>query len=250
MQLIIILNNMKKNLLRVVVIIISFLLIFVALFFLIPTSCKNDFKVYPEKGYCEFNLKNCEGLFGCKEYNNIQVPCGSTSTLCGKKILCDCSNPLNNEVAGLEYSNRVNNLPDSFKADYISFSNYASNIFKIEDYRMPGLSVINGEIDCEETIANPGVGVLTSEVVTIKKEINNKKYCIMYSIEGAAGSVFTQNAYTTVIGDNVYLINFVARYNNCSNYPEEELVKCVAERENFNLDILVDEEIEKLKIKN
>jgi len=36
----------------------------------------------------------------------------------------------------------------------------------------------------------------------------------MYSIEGAAGLIFTQNAYTTVIGDNVYLINFVARYNN------------------------------------
>jgi hypothetical protein len=112
---------MKKNLLRAVLVIFSFLLIFVALFFLIPNSYKNDFKTYPEKGYCEFNLKNCEGLFGCKEYNNIQVPCGSISTLCGKKILCNCGNPLNNEVAGLEDSNRVNNLPDSFKADYISF---------------------------------------------------------------------------------------------------------------------------------
>jgi hypothetical protein len=192
----------------------------------------------------------CEGLFGCKEYNNIQVPCGSISTLCGKKILCNCGNPLNNEVAGLEDSNRVNNLPDSFKADYISFSNYASNIFKIKDYRMPGLSVVNGEIDCQETIPNPSVGTLTSSVITSKKEINGKKYCVMYSIEGAAGSVFTQNAYTTVIEDDVYLINFVARYNNCGNYPEEELVKCATEREKFNLDLLVDEEIEKLKIKN
>lgn len=97
---------MKKNLLRVVVIIISFLLIFVALFFLIPTSCKNDFKIYPEKGYCEFNLKNCEGLFGCKEYNNIQVPCGSTSTLCGKKILCDCVDdrePLSYSAEGINF---------------------------------------------------------------------------------------------------------------------------------------------------
>ncbi len=170
--------------------------------------------------------------------------------MCGKKILCNCGNPLNNEVAGLEDSNRVNNLPDSFKADYISFSNYASNIFKIKDYRMPGLSVVNGEIDCQETIPNPSVGTLTSSVITSKKEINGKKYCVMYSIEGAAGSVFTQNAYTTVIEDDVYLINFVARYNNCGNYPEEELVKCATEREKFNLDLLVDEEIEKLKIKN
>jgi hypothetical protein len=241
---------MKKNLLIVVLIIFSFLFIFVVLFFLIPTSCKNDFKVYPEKEYCEFNLKNYEGLFGRREYNNVQVTCGSVSTLCGEKILCDCSNSPNNDVTRPEDSNRVNNLPDSFKADYISFSNYASNIFKIEDYRMPSLSIVNGEIDCEETIGKPGFGVLTNKVITNKKEINSKKYCIMYSIEGAASSVFTQNAYTTVIGDSVYLINFVARYNNCSNYQEKELVNCAAERESFNLDTLVDEEIEKLKIKN
>lgn len=241
---------MKKNLLRVVLIILSFLFVLVALFFLIPTSCNNDFKTYPEKGYCEFSLKNCEGLFGCREYNKVQVPCGSTSTLCGEKILCDCSNLSNNEVAGPGDSNRVNKLPDSFKANYISFSNYASNIFKIEDYRMPGLSVINGEIDCKETDSKPSVGVLTNEVITSKKEINNKKYCVMYSIKGEAGSIFTQNAYTTVIEGNVYLVLFAAQYNNCGDYPEEELVKCAAEIKNFNLDILVDEEIEKLKIKN
>jgi len=249
MQLIIILNNMKKNLLRVVVIIISFLFIIIALFFLIPNKCEKDFKVYPEKGYCEFNLKNCEGLFGCKEYNNVQVPCGSISTLCGEKVFCDCANPPNNEIVESGNNRKANNLPDSFKANYISFSDYGSNIFKIEDYHMPGLSVVNGEIDCKETDPNPSAGALTNEVITSKKEINSKKYCVMYSIEGAAGSVFTQNAYTTVIEDDVYLINFVARYNNCSNYPEEELVKCVAERENFNLDALVDEEIKKLKIK-
>jgi hypothetical protein len=63
-------------------ILIIFLLLFIifALFFLIPATCDNDFKAYPEKGYCEFNLKTCEGLFGCKEYENIQVPCGSVST--------------------------------------------------------------------------------------------------------------------------------------------------------------------------
>jgi hypothetical protein len=144
-------------------------------------------------------------------------------------------------------NNDISNLPDSFKADYISFSNFSSNIFKIEDYHMPGLSIVNGEIDCEETNLSPSVSTLTNKVMTSKKEINGKRYCVMYSIEGAAGSVFTQNAHTTVIEDNVYLINFVARYNNCGNYPEEELVKCVTERENFNLDILVDLEVEKMR---
>ncbi|MDD2680842.1 MAG: hypothetical protein PHE20_01925 [Patescibacteria group bacterium] len=81
---------------------IFLLLILVALFFLIPNSCDNDFKVYSEKGYCEFNLKTCEGLFGCKEYSNVQVPCGSMSTLCGKKVLCDCGGLSNSGTIELE----------------------------------------------------------------------------------------------------------------------------------------------------
>lgn len=81
---------MKKELKIIIYSFTTLLLIFVALFFLIPNKCNYGFKAYPEKGYCEFNLKACEGLFGCKEYSNVQVPCESVSTLCGKKILCDC----------------------------------------------------------------------------------------------------------------------------------------------------------------
>jgi hypothetical protein len=83
---------MKKNWKLGILITFSLLLILFGLFFLIPATCDNDFKIYPEKGYCEFNLKTCEGLFGCKEYENVQVPCGSVSTLCGGKVFCDCGN--------------------------------------------------------------------------------------------------------------------------------------------------------------
>lgn len=69
---------------------IFFVVYYFCSIFLVPPTCKHDFKTYPEKGYCEFNLKTCEGLFGCKEYENVQVPCGSVSTLCGEKVLCDC----------------------------------------------------------------------------------------------------------------------------------------------------------------
>jgi len=330
MRLIIILNNMKKNLPKVVLIIFSFLLILVALFFLIPTSCKNDFKTYPEKGYCEFNLKNCEGLFGCKEYNNVQVPCGSTSTLCRKKILCDCGNsPINEavklenkdlfvvsgefvclpvknqdephndlcvfgiknskgdyyrlqapsddknnvvnkmskghkieisgelineesdiyktlgtiEVEGVKYlyteeENTESNLPDSFKASYISFQNYGLNVFKTEEYPKLESWVENGAVECNETPQESSLPLRIS-----KKEINNQKYCISASSEGAAGSVYTQYVYTTVIENNVYLVQFVARYPGCSNYPDKERRECEVERENFNLDNLVDLEV-------
>lgn len=61
-------------------------------FLVFSGDCENYFNSYSEKGYCEFNLKSCEGIWGCKEYNNVQVPCGSVSTLCSEKVLCDCDN--------------------------------------------------------------------------------------------------------------------------------------------------------------
>lgn len=77
---------------KTIIIITIFLLIILIYFLVFSGNCENDFKVYPEKGYCEFNLRSCEGVLGCKEYNNVQVPCESVSTLCGEKILCNCEN--------------------------------------------------------------------------------------------------------------------------------------------------------------
>jgi len=134
----------------------------------------------------------------------------------------------------------ISNLPSSFKADYISFQNYGSGIFKVTEYSRLEFWVENGEIECDETPPESSLPLLIS-----KREINGQKYCIGASSEGAAESVYTQYAYTTVIGDNVYLINFVARYTNCNNYPEEEYSKCKIERESFDLDALVDQEIQK-----
>ncbi|MFA7050186.1 MAG: hypothetical protein WC164_03735 [Patescibacteria group bacterium] len=339
---------MKKEFKILIYSLAALLFIFIALFFLIPNKCENDFKAYPEKGYCEFSLKNCEGLFGCKEYNNVQVPCGSTLTLCGGKIICDCGNLPINEAGKLENSlkeitlseiqkqydeihkdsfkvvgefvclpvknqdephndlcvfgvknndgdyyrlqtlsddknNVVNkirrgqkieisgelineesdiyktlgtikvegvkhlyteegniesNLPDSFNANYISFQNYGSNVFKAEEYPKLESWVENSEIECNETPPE------SSSLLRIsKRQINGQKYCIGASSEGSAGSVYTQYTYTTVIEDNVYLVQFTARYPNCSNYPDKERRECEVERENFDLDNLVDLEL-------
>ncbi len=138
--------------------------------------------------------------------------------------------------------NIESNLPDSFKANYISFQNYGSNIANIDEYPKLESWVEDGEIECDETPPESSLPFRVS-----KKEINNQKYCISASSEGAAGSVYTQYAYTTVIGSNVYLINFVARYPNCDNYPEEENNECKIERESFNLDKLVNQEIQKMQ---
>lgn len=134
-------------------------------------------------------------------------------------------------------------LPASFKADYISFRNYGSGIFRAMDYPNTFASrVLDGEIDCDVTGPESSLPLRLS-----KRAINGKTYCVGIFSEGAAGSIVSQYAYTTVILDNVYLINFVANYPNCTNYPEKELTECHSERESFNLDLLVDAEIEKMK---
>jgi hypothetical protein len=104
--------------LRIIVLFIFSASLFILFFFLIPNTCENDFQVYPEKGYCEFNLKTCEGLFGCKEYSNVQVPCGSVSTLCGEKILCDCGG--DEEALSYSVADVINVLKEDRPFSYTS----------------------------------------------------------------------------------------------------------------------------------
>lgn len=129
---------------------------------------------------------------------------------------------------------------DSLKANYISFQNYKLSIFRIEEYKGTEFSVENGEINCNATDQTSSLPLRIS-----KKEINGQKYCIGAFSEGAAGSVYTEYAYATVIRDHVYLVLFTARYPHCSNYPDQERTECETERESFDLDNIIDQEINK-----
>ena len=231
---------------------------------------KNSFKVIgefvclplkdeniPHNDLCVFGIKNSNS-----DYYRLQAPSDDKNNIVnkirkGQKI--EISGELIDEeseiyktlgtikVEGVKYlyteeGNIESNLPDSFKANYISFQNYGSNVFKAEEYPKLESWVENGEIECDETPLESSLPLRIS-----KKEINGQKYCIGASSEGAAGSVYTQYAYTTVIGDNVYLVQFVVRYPSCSNYPDKERKECETERENFNLDNLVDLEVRRME---
>lgn len=231
---------------------------------------KNSFKVIgefvclplknentPHNDLCVFGIKNSNS-----DYYRLQAPSDDKNNVVNKTKLgqrIEISGELIDEesdvyktlgtikVSGIkslytEEKDLESNLPDSFKANYISFQNYSSNIIKAEEYPKLESWVENGEIECNETPMESSLPLRIS-----KKEINGQKYCIGASSEGAAGSVYTQYAYTTVIGNNVYLVQFVARYPNCSNYPDKEREECEEKRENFNLDNLVDLEVRRMK---
>lgn len=102
-----IINGLLKSLKIIIIFIFSASLLLLVHLFLMPNTCEKNFKIYPEKGYCEFNLKTCEGLFGCKEYENERVSCGSISALCGEEVLCDCgksnSSQSSDEFVGVKW---------------------------------------------------------------------------------------------------------------------------------------------------
>ena len=211
----------------------------------------------PHNDICLFGIKNNDG------YYRLQAPSDDPSNVVNKIKIgqkLEISGELIKEesdvyqtlgtikVLGVKYlyteaENLKSNLPETFRANYISFSNYNTNTFKAEEYPKLESWVENGEIECSETPLKSSLPLRVN-----KREINGKKYCIGASSEGTAGSVYTQYAYTTVIDSKVYLVQFVARYVNCSNYSNQEWKECEAERENFNLDNLVDLEVKKMKL--
>jgi hypothetical protein len=127
-------------------------------------------------------------------------------------------------------------LPD---AKYISSQDWKVEIYNKEDDLPLGFKIVAGEVDCEETLLESSFPERVQ-----KKIINNKLYCIRAFSEGAAGSVFTEYDYATVINDNLVVISFVARYPQCPNYPDPQRLECEQERETFNLDLVVDQIIQ------
>jgi hypothetical protein len=211
----------------------------------------------PHNDLCVFGIKNSNN-----DYYRLQVPSDDKNNVVnkirkGQKI--EISGELINEesdlyktlgtikVSGVKYlptaeKDLESNLPDGFKAGYISFQNYSSNIFKVEEYPKLESWAENGQIECDETPPESSLPLRIN-----KREISGQKYCIGAVSEGTAGSVYTQYAYTTVIGANVYSVRFVARYPNCGNYSDKERRECEVERENFNLDNLVDLEVRQMR---
>lgn len=127
-------------------------------------------------------------------------------------------------------------LPD---AKYISSQDWKVEIYNKEDNLPLGFEIVAGEVSCEET---PLESSFPERVE--KKIINDKLYCIRAFSEGAAGSVYTEYDYATIVNNNLVVISFVARYPQCPNYPKPERTECEQERETFNLDLVVDKVLE------
>ncbi|MFA5126550.1 MAG: hypothetical protein WC465_00935 [Patescibacteria group bacterium] len=100
----------------------------------------------------------------------------------------------------------------------------------------PIVSVINQPYTCQPTDQTSSLAART-----IERKINNRTYCIAMSSEGAVGSVYTSYRYTTPWKSKLLNITFTLRYPQCQNYFEPEQTACVDERQDFDIDALVDQ---------
>jgi len=84
--------------------------------------------------------------------------------------------------------------------------------------------------------------------ITSQRIVDNRTYCVNIKHEGAAGSVYSSYAYTTVKNGKLVKVNFSLRYTNCGNYDEEQNKACASEREAFDIDSTVDRIVQTIKL--
>ncbi|MBP9855834.1 MAG: hypothetical protein KBC48_00790 [Candidatus Pacebacteria bacterium] len=83
---------------------------------------------------------------------------------------------------------------------------------------------------------------------TVSRTIEGQEYCITTVSEGAAGSIYNQYAYLTVINRQPIGLIFTARLPQCVNYDEPRQDECKADQAAFNPDVIISEIINSLEL--
>ncbi|NUM25052.1 MAG: hypothetical protein HUU49_00335 [Candidatus Buchananbacteria bacterium] len=99
------------------------------------------------------------------------------------------------------------------------------------------------ELNCQETAPEKS---LSARI--IRRQVDDRVYCVHAASEGAAGSVYTKYAYSTVWHERLVTVSFVLRYPQCTNYDEPAQTECQNERESFDLDAVVDRIVLSLEV--
>jgi len=72
--------------------------------------------------------------------------------------------------------------------------------------------ITEGQIDCQITSSENGLPSRTA-----KRKIDGRIYCIESVSEGAAGTIYTQYAYSTIKNGSFIMVSCVIRYPQCMN---------------------------------
>lgn len=110
----------------------------------------------------------------------------------------------------------------------------------------PVLTLSNEVFGCTETSASTGNMSFTEE-----RSVSGREMCVTETMEGAAGSVYTDYSYTfRQNASTTGTFTFSTRMSQCANYGEAERMECDKEREEFSLDELISDIIGTIMLEN
>lgn len=99
----------------------------------------------------------------------------------------------------------------------------------------PRVEVLDEPFSCTET------GEETARAgETRKVTVGNRGYCVTSVVGAAAGSIYTQYAFAFPKNDKTVILTFTVRSVQCGNYDEPQKILCEAERETFDVNIVID----------
>lgn len=108
----------------------------------------------------------------------------------------------------------------------------------------PQIAVNNGPFYCIE-----GGSEIAQVGKTQKIAINGREYCLTEESEGAAGSVYTQYAYSFPKNEKVLTFTFTLRSVQCANYDDPQKTQCEKERQTFDINSIVDRMAQSAELK-
>lgn len=136
----------------------------------------------------------------------------------------------------LTYSDKARNItfryPEKLSTKYIGALDWP-----------PQIQVLNEPFTCI------GAGSETARAgKTERRLVDDREYCRTSIVEGAAGSIYTQYAYSFLRGNSTIIFTFSTRATQCANYDEVERKDCEGERETFDLDSVIDKIVQTVQI--
>lgn len=136
-------------------------------------------------------------------------------------------------------------IPDNLDTKHISVRDWWNvEVFATHDEYPPEFKLTEDRISCRETAVEGGLPVRI-----LKKTINGQEYCIKVSSQGAAGSIYKKYTYATVKKGKLITVSFTARYTQCGNYGQPKRSECRRERQEYDLDQVVDNFVKSTKFK-
>jgi len=99
----------------------------------------------------------------------------------------------------------------------------------------PQIHILDKTYDCLE-----GGVEIDQTGHTSQHWVNNREYCVTKFSEGAAGSIYDKYVYETVVDNKTIDFTFTLRLVQCLNYDNPQQLECLNERDNFDIDPLID----------